>query len=201
MGGGTHHSRVGQPLFGAITDCAPDRWGRTLVLRREAALARAEGRTARSLAESDFLLGVRDDLRQGALRFTADGRVFLADDTTGVPELTDLPALLDLSNRAERDTADLSDLQRLIRVGSSLGGARPKAHVRETDGRLAIAKFPSADHDTWNVMTWEKVALDLAAQAGIEVPRSRLLDLAGRSVLVVDRFDRTTGLQHRRPPA
>lgn len=157
LGGGTHHTRVGQLLFGAFTDCAPDRWGRTLVKRREAALARAEGRASRSLGESDYLLGVRDDLRQGALRVSVGGRVFLADEATGVPALTDLPALLDLVTRAERDTADLPDLQRLIRVGSSLGGARPKAHVRGADGRIAIAKFPTA----------------------------------GRSVLVVDRFDRT----------
>jgi hypothetical protein len=99
--------------------------------------------------------------------------------------------LLDLAQRAEADTADLPDLQRLVRIGSSLGGARPEAHVRKADGRIAIAKFPSASHDTWNVMTWEKVALDLAVQAGIEVPSSMLLNLAGRSVLILDRFDRT----------
>jgi serine/threonine-protein kinase HipA len=105
--------------------------------------------------------------------------------------LTDLPVLLDLAQRAEADTADLPDLQRLVRIGSSLGGARPEAHVRKADGRIAIAKFPSASHDTWNVMTWEKVALDLAVQAGIEVPSLMLLNLAGRSVLILDRFDRT----------
>ncbi|MGH3613242.1 MAG: type II toxin-antitoxin system HipA family toxin [Pseudonocardia sp.] len=188
---GTHQTRLGRALFGALTDCAPDRWGRTLLARREAALARAEGRTARLLGEIDYVLGVRDDLRQGALRFRVDGGPFLADDDTGVPALTDLPALLDLAARAESDTADLPDLQRLVRAGSSLGGARPKAHVRDTDGRVAIAKFPSAASDTWNVMAWEKVALDLARHAGIEVPDSRLLTLAGRHVLVVDRFDRT----------
>lgn len=191
LGTGAHQTRAGRALFGAFTDCAPDRWGRTLVDRQEAAAARAQGRTPRSLGEIDYLLGVRDDLRQGALRFTMDDGPFRADDATGVPALTDLPALLDLAARADNDTADLGDLQRLVRVGSSLGGARPKAHVRDSDGRIAIAKFPSADHDTWNVMAWEKVALDLAALAGIAVPDSRLLDVAGRSVLVVDRFDRT----------
>lgn len=188
---GAQQTRVGRALFGAFTDCAPDRWGRTLVTRREAALARAEGRATRALGEADFLLGVRDDLRQGALRFRVGDGPFLADEDTGVPALTDLPALLDLAARAESDTADLSDLQRLVRVGSSLGGARPKAHVRDVNGRVAIAKFPSANHDTWNVMAWEKVALDLAERAGINVPASRLLNLAGRNVLVVDRFDRT----------
>ncbi|MBI3687145.1 MAG: type II toxin-antitoxin system HipA family toxin [Actinobacteria bacterium] len=187
---GTHQTRVGRALFGALTDSAPDRWGRTLVTRREAALARVEGRAPRALAEIDYLLGVRDDLRQGALRFRVGTGPFLADDDAGVPALTDLPALLELAARADSDTADLPDLQRLVRVGSSLGGARPKAHVLDRNGRVAIAKFPSANHDTWNVMAWEKVALDLAERAGIDVPPSRLLHLAGRSVLIVDRFDR-----------
>jgi len=184
-------------LFGALTDCAPDRWGRTLVERREKRLAASQGRTARTLSELDFLIGVRDDLRQGALRFAAlnTDAPFLAEDSDGVPALTDLPALLDLAAKAENDTADLSDLQRLVHVGSSLGGARPKAHVRSPDGALAIAKFPSANHDTWNVMAWEKVALHLAARCGIRVPNSTLLNLAGRSVLVIERFDR---LRHRR---
>jgi len=189
---GSHHTATGNKLFGAFSDCAPDRWGRTLVKRHEAALARAEGRAPRALAEIDYLVGVRDDLRQGALRFRVDEGPFLAPDDSGVPGLTDLPGLLDLARRAQVDKADLADLQRLIRVGSSLGGASPKAHVRDASGRVAIAKFPSADHDTWNVMSWEKVALDLAERAGIRVPASRLLDLAGRSVLVVDRFDRTS---------
>jgi serine/threonine-protein kinase HipA len=193
LAGGSLQTAVGRAMFGAFTDCAPDRWGRTLVARREAVLARSEGRTARSLAEVDYLLGVRDDLRQGALRFRVkDDGPFLAEESTGVPALTDLPELLRLAQRAERDTADLPDLQRLVRVGSSLGGARPKAHVRLPNGRIAIAKFPSVDHDTWNVMAWEKVALDLAADSGIEVPTSQLLRLAGRSVLVVNRFDRAS---------
>jgi len=190
---GTRQTAAGQALFGAFSDCAPDRWGRTLVKRREAVLARAEGRAARSLGEVEFLLGVRDDLRQGALRFRQDNGPFLAEDDEGVPALTDLPSLLELAEKAERDTADLADLQRLVRVGSSLGGARPKAHVLDANGRIAIAKFPSANDDTSNVMAWEKVALDLAAASGITVPESRLLKLAGRHVLVVDRFDRTAG--------
>ncbi|EAQ00911.1 hypothetical protein JNB_12069 [Janibacter sp. HTCC2649] len=188
---GAHQSTVGHSMFGAFGDCAPDRWGRALIKRREAAEARAEGRETRSLGEVDHLLGVRDDLRQGALRFRHGDGPFEAMEERGVPALTDLPELLTLAERAETDSADLPDLQRLIRVGSSLGGARPKAHVRDADGNLAIAKFPSAAHDTWNVMAWEKVALELAARAGITVPTSSLLNLADRTVLVVDRFDRT----------
>lgn len=104
--GGSLHSGARRPLFGALTDCAPDRWGRTLLTRRELALARAEKRAARSLGEVDYLLGVRDDLRQGAvrLRIENDGP-FLADDDTDVPALTDLPGLMDLAQRAETDAS------------------------------------------------------------------------------------------------
>lgn len=182
---------VGHSMFGAMTDCAPDRWGRSLIKRAEVRAARADGRAPRALGDIDYLLGVRDDLRQGALRFRIAGGPFLATGQTGVPALTDLPELLALADAAERDDVSLPDLKRLLRVGSSLGGARPKAHVRGPGGRVAIAKFPSAAQDTWNVMAWEKVALDLARQAGITVPDSQLLNLAGRHVLVVDRFDRT----------
>jgi serine/threonine-protein kinase HipA len=187
---GSLQTPVGRALFGAFSDCAPDRWGRTLLARREAARAKEAGTAPRSLNEADVLLGVRDDLRQGALRFrpSEDGP-YLAQDS-GVPVLTDLPALLDIAERVESDIADYGDLNRLFRAGSSLGGARPKAHVMDGDGRIAIAKFPSASSDTWNVMAWEKVALDLARRAGITVPDSRLIRTADRTVLIVDRFDR-----------
>ncbi len=188
-----HHTAAGRRLFGAMADGAPDRWGRTLLLRREASLARAEGRAARSIGEIDFLLGVRDDVRQGALRYERADGTFAAAASEGVPALTDLPALLALADLAERESATLPDLERLIHAGGSLGGARPKAHVVQPDGQLAIAKFPSADRDTWDVMAWERVALVLAADAGIVVPPSRHVTLAGRSVLLVTRFDRVGG--------
>ena len=117
---------------------------------------------------------------------------YLAVDVDGVPGLTDVPSLLALADRVEKDSAQLSDLQRLIQVGGSLGGARPKAHVLENDGRVAIAKFPSADRDTWKVMAWEKVAFDLASAAGISVPRSELFWIADRAVHIIERFDRTS---------
>jgi serine/threonine-protein kinase HipA len=188
-----HQTAASRALFGAMLDGAPDRWGRTLLLRREASAARHEGCTPRALSEVDFLLGVRDDLRQGALRYSAASGEFVADEEHGVPALTELPALLDLADRAERDTATLPDLQRLVHAGGSLGGARPKAHVTAQDGTLALAKFPSAERDTWDVMAWEFVTLHLADAAGIAVPRSELLTLADRRVLVVQRFDRRYG--------
>lgn len=188
---GTLQTTVGLQMFRAFADAAPDRWGRRLITRAERRRAAAERTTPRSLAEIDFLLGVRDDLRQGAVRFRdpASGR-FLAGADIGVPGLTDLPRLVQAAEHLETDEETDAELRELLHVGSSLGGARPKAHVIDADGRVAIAKFPSALHDTWNVMAWEKVSLDLARKAGIRVPESRLLWLGRRSVLIVNRFDR-----------
>src|ERR1700683_3246655 len=190
----TLQTPVGRALFGAFADSSPDRWRRTLIQRTERARAKVAATAPRSISEFDYLLGVRDDLRQGALRFRYGGQEdFVADDESGIPVLADLPALLDLATRAERDTASYNELKRLVRAGSSLGGARPKVHVTDGTGRIAIAKFPSENTDTWNVMAWEKVALDLAPDAGGVVTDSQLVRAGGRHVLVVDRFDRHGG--------
>jgi serine/threonine-protein kinase HipA len=188
---GTLQTSVGQALFGAFSDSAPDRWGRTLIKRAEMRRAKLAGTAPRSMSELDILLGVRDDLRQGALRFRAgDEGPYLAPEDSGVPILTDLPELLEIAERAESDAAGYEDLRRLLHAGSSLGGARPKTHVLDPAGRIAIAKFPSASSDNWNVVAWEKVALDLARGSEIDVPDSQLIRVGGRNVLVVDRFDR-----------
>lgn len=188
---GTLQTPVGRALFGAFADSSPDRWGRMLIQRAERARAKAAETAPRSISEIDLLLGVRDDLRLGALRFRYGGQEhFLAAEESDIPILTDLPSLLDIAARVERDTASYDDLKRLLRAGSSLGGARPKAHVLDRAGRIAIAKFPSESTDTWNVMAWEKVALDIARNAEIVVPDSQLMRVGDRYVLVVDRFDR-----------
>ncbi|MEX0984726.1 MAG: type II toxin-antitoxin system HipA family toxin [Actinomycetota bacterium] len=182
---------VGLSMFRAFADAAPDRWGRNLIMREERRRATAEGGTARSLGEIDFLLGVRDDLRQGALRFRdPDTGVFLGDEDSGVPHATDLGTLLLAAEHLESEAETEEELRDLLRGGSSLGGARPKAHVIDNEGRIAIAKFPSSRFDPWDVTAWESVALDLALLAGILVPRSELLRVADRSVLIVHRFDR-----------
>ena len=137
------------------------------------------------------MLGVRDDLRQGALRFrAADSGAFLADEIEGVPYLLDLPRLLSAADSLERDEASEDELRILLRGGSSLGGARPKAHVLDADGRISIAKFPSRANDDWDVMRWESVTLQLARDSGIRVPDSALHFIDGQPVLVVRRFDR-----------
>lgn len=183
---------LGHAMFGAFSDCAPDRWGRMLIHRRaRRAHEGSRGSAEESIGEIDYLLGVRDDLRQGALRFRAAGtEPFLADETSGVPHLVDLPKLLGFADRAERDVADEEELDVLLKGGSSLGGARPKAHVLDRSGRIAIAKFPRPQGDEWDVTAWEAVALQLARDARIAVADSELIEVDGRSVLVVDRFDR-----------
>lgn len=190
---GALHTPVGRRLFNAFTDSAPDRWGRNLIDRQERLRGASSGSPTRRLREIDYLLGVRDDLRQGALRFRdVDSGAFVAVADSGVPVLRDLTELLDLASRADIEDVGEAELLRLVRAGSSLGGARPKTHVRTPDGQLAIAKFPSSATDTWDVTKWEKVALDLARRAGIEVPKSELIDVSGRAVLISYRFDRTT---------
>jgi serine/threonine-protein kinase HipA len=187
---GAHQTPPGMAVFPAMGDSAPDRWGRNLMRRAEKERARALGVTPRTLLESDFLLGARDDLRQGALRFQTPGGPFLAPPSEGVPKLVSLPRLLDLSDRlSDHDLRD-RDLADLVDAGGSLGGARPKAAVDLGDGVLGIAKLPRRGSDEWDVMGWEKTTLDLAEAAGLQIPRSRLIQIRGRGVLVVERFDR-----------
>lgn len=192
LAAGHQQTAARRPIFGAFSDCAPDRWGRRLVNRAEEHRVRDEGGGAeRSFGEADYLLRVRDDLRQGALRFRdPETGAYLASEQTGVPHLVELSELLRASERMERDQATTAELQALLRGGSSLGGARPKAHVLDGDGRIAIAKFPSPTADRWDVMRWEWVALQLAGDAGIWVPECKLHVIDDKPVLVVDRFDR-----------
>ena len=88
---GQQQTRAGRAMFGALSDCAPDRWGRRLIVRAERGRIRREGGAERSFGEIDYLLGVRDDLRQGALRLRDPSTgTYLADEAGGVPPLIDL---------------------------------------------------------------------------------------------------------------
>ena len=181
-------------LPGCFQDCSPDRWGRNLVEKRLRALALREGTGQRTLTDVDYLLGVADLTRQGALRLRHDSASVpsgpFIDPDTVVPKLLELPRLLAAADAVERDPDDQTAVKDLLDAGSgSLGGARPKASVREGE-RLMIAKFPHRD-DTWDVMAWEATALDLAEGAGISVPGRRMTRINGRAVLILDRFDRT----------
>jgi len=187
LANGAHHV---EGLPGAFADCAPDRWGRNLITRRFRAEARDAGGRARGLSEVDFLVGVADLSRQGALRFARSSTGPFEHPDPIVPPLVELPRLLNASNRVA-DEDDLGAVKELLDAGSaSLGGARPKASVSGDDGRLLIAKFPHPS-DSWSVMAWEKTALDLAARAGITTPSTRLVDVGRQRVLLLSRFDRS----------
>jgi serine/threonine-protein kinase HipA len=192
LGPGPFHTPADTPMFGAIGDSAPDRWGRALMRRMERRREEREGGgPPRTLQEIDFLLLVDDEARQGALRFAErEGGPFLREEgVKRIPPLVELPKLLAAAEHVieEKDTEE--DLRLLFAPGSSLGGARPKASVIEKDGHLAIAKFPRKD-DEINTVVWEAVALALAKKAGITVPAARVETVAKKPVLLLRRFDR-----------
>ncbi len=191
LGPGPFHTPADTPMFGAIGDSAPDRWGRALMRRTERRRAEREGGAPRTLQEIDFLLLVDDEARQGALRFAErEGGPFLREEgVKRIPPLVELPALLSAAEHVMEDKDTEEDLRLLFAPGSSLGGARPKASVIEKDGQLAIAKFPRRD-DEINTVAWEAVALALAAKAGIPVPAGRVEIVAKKPVLLLRRFDR-----------
>ena len=188
---GAFHTLADQSLFGAIGDSAPDRWGRVLMRRAEAAHAKELDKPARTLSEMDFLLGVNDEVRQGALRFSKkiDGPFLSPKSKKTIPILVDLPRLLSATERFLDNEENAEDLRILLAPGSSLGGARPKASIRDSNGDLSIAKFPHRD-DEFDVVVWEAVALALAKESGIRIPKWRLDMVLNKPVLIVSRFDR-----------
>ncbi len=188
---------VDKPLFGLFADSCPDRWGRLLMKRRETILAHKEQRKPRQLTDTDFLLGVYDEARMGALRFsTEEGGPFLSfDETLATPPWTTLRKLEAASCAFEQDDDTLNEtwLNQLLAPGSSLGGARPKATVQAPDGALWIAKFPSK-HDEYNAGAWEMVVHDLAVKCGLCVPEARLETFSKNgATFLVKRFDRQRG--------
>lgn len=197
---GPHYPEPGRANFGIFLDSSPDRWGRVLMQRRENVRARREGRKARSLAEWDFLLGVHDETRLGALRFQDPdtGRFVDSDDKFAAPPITSLRELQAASLQFEEhaDEEEHPDYERwltqLFAPGTSLGGARPKASVRDEEGALCLAKFPSRQ-DRRDVGAWELLAHRLAAKSGIKVPHTRALRVpdSAYTTFLARRFDRT----------
>lgn len=188
---GSFHTSSDKPLFGAIDDSAPDRWGRLLMRRSERKNAAREKRTARALKEIDFLLMVDDEARQGALRFKREeqGPFLTTYENDHIPPLVAVGKLLTAATHVLQESDTEEDLRLLLAPGSSLGGARPKASVKDKDGHLAIAKFPRKD-DEIDTIAWEAVALTLASKAGIKVPDWRLEPVGSRQILLSRRFDR-----------
>lgn len=185
---------AGKPTFGIFSDASPDRWGRVLMERKERFTADKESRKPKKLNSGDYLLGVYDESRMGALRFKseASGDFLSYDKETSVPPWTALRTLEEASRNFENEETTLQEkwLNQLIRPGSSLGGARPKATVKNPDGELWIAKFPSRKDD-YNIGAWEKTANDLAVLCGLNVPQTRLENFSKLgSTFLVKRFDR-----------
>lgn len=188
---GPYHTPQDKPIFGALGDSAPDRWGRVLMRREERLKAEKEKRSPRTLMEIDYLLMVNDEAREGALRFSLqENGPFLADlNQTKIPPLIHLPKLLNAAFSFTNDSETEEELRLLLAPGSSLGGARPKASIRDRDGHLAIAKFPSKT-DEYSVVLWEALALKLASKANITVPPWRIEKINDKNVLILRRFDR-----------
>lgn len=192
---GKFHPNTGVENFGAFLDSSPDRWGRTLMLRREAQRAKLEGRKVNTLLPSDYLLGVFDKNRMGGFRFKVDG-IFKDDDRTyAAPPWTTLRELetasLKLEEEGIEDDPKFAEyLKLLFAPGSSLGGARPKASVLDPDGNLWIAKFPSKE-DSRDVGGWEAVVYELAVKCGLNVPLAKAEKFANKHhTFLVKRFDR-----------
>lgn len=182
--------------FGIFLDSSPDRWGRTLLQRREAILAKQVKRLNRTLMESDYLLGVYDGHRMGGLRFKYFDGPFLDDQkNNATPPWTSLRELeqasLHLEDKDAEDDPRFSDWFKLLIVpGSSLGGARPKASVVDAKQNLWIAKFPSLN-DEKDVGAWEAVAHALALKCGMTVPEVHLEKFGKKNhIFLSKRFDR-----------
>ena len=196
---GPQYIRDDKANFGLFLDSSPDRWGRLLMKRREAAHARNEGRENKTLFESDYLLGVFDGHRMGALRFKTDSNGEFLDDNkrNASPKWASLRDLEYASLQLEKDDI-LEDpeyftwLNMLIAPGSSLGGARPKSNVVDPSNELWIAKFPSST-DQINVGAWEMVTHQLALEAGLNVAESRIQKFSSRHhTFLTKRFDRNS---------
>jgi serine/threonine-protein kinase HipA len=195
---GPQYLNDGKPNFGMFLDSSPDRWGRVLMRRREAILARSEGRKPKPLFEQDHLLGVFDGTRMGGLRFkTSEDGIFLNNEQVlAAPPWVSLRDLEYASQQLEKDNAkndteELKWLNMLMAPGASLGGARPKASVTDPAGDLWIAKFPSV-HDEYDMAGWEKVTIELARRAGLYIPQTQVQKFSGNYYTFLSkRFDRS----------
>jgi len=194
---GRQFAREGHSNFGLFLDSCPDRWGRFLMKRREAQAAREENRAEHRLLESDYLLGVHDEYRVGALRFKLDRESTFLDNNKKMasPPMTSLRELEQASLAIENKDSETNPeygnwLRMLIAPGGSLGGARPKSSVIDSQQQLWIAKFPSL-YDDFDVGAWEMLAYQLGKKAGIIMPEAQLKRYnSGNHTFLSKRFDR-----------
>ena len=194
---GKQFSRDNKLSFGVFADSAPDRWGRMLMQRRESLDAKLEARQVRRLSESDYLLGVSDFLRIGGVRLKYPGKNAFesADSNLVVPPLEKLKTLEQASWELQADEWPNDHEQRLwldllLSPGSSIGGARPKASVIDSNNQLWIAKFPGRN-DEYDMARFEALVMQLGRQAGLNMAETRLVKLHNtKATLLSKRFDR-----------
>ena len=195
---GMQYTQPGKDIFGCFSDALPDRWGRTLLLRREQIAASEERRPVRRLSSFDFLTGINDFPRMGGFRFKEDkeGEFINVDESLKIPPLADVHDLIAASMEIEKSEEEnqlpaKKWINQLVMPGSSLGGARPKANVIGEDKALYIAKFPSRKDD-YDAGLWEHFAHLLAKKAGINAAHTDVM-LFGEKyhTLLSKRFDRT----------
>ena len=195
---GQQYTQPDKDIFGCFSDALPDRWGRTLLLRREQITAAEEQRPVRRLSSFDFLTGIDDFSRMGGFRFKEDlnGEFINVSESLKIPPLTDIRELIAASAEIEKceENNMLPDrkwIAQLVQPGTSLGGARPKANVVDTDKVLYVAKFPSRKDD-YDVGLWEHFSHLLATKAGINAAKTKVLATGEKyHTLLSQRFDRT----------
>lgn len=195
---GQQYTQPGKDIFGCFSDALPDRWGRTLLLRREQLVAAEEKRPIRRLSSFDFLTGIDDFSRKGGFRFKEDldGEFINVSESLKIPPLTDIRELIAASAEIEKceENNMLPDrkwIAQLVQPGTSLGGARPKANVIDTDKTLYVAKFPSRKDD-YDAGLWEHFSHLLATKAGINAATTKVLTTGEKyHTLLSQRFDRT----------
>ena len=194
---GQQYTTPGKDIFGCFSDALPDRWGRTLINRREQILAKEENRPVRRLSSFDYLIGIEDFSRMGAFRFkeSINGDYINASEILRIPPLTDIRELIAASSEIEKseDENRLPEMRwiaQLVQPGSSLGGARPKASVIDENRILCIAKFPSRKDD-YDVGLWEHFSHLLAKKAGVNAAETRVISTSDKyHTLLSRRFDR-----------
>ena len=194
---GQQYTQPDRDIFGCFSDALPDRWGRLLLNRREQILAREEKRPVRKLSSFDYLMGIDDFSRMGGLRFKEEinGDFINSETTLRIPPLADVRSLATASMEVEKSEEqnqlpEMRWIQQLVHPGTSLGGARPKAGVMDSDGILYIAKFPSRNDD-YDVALWEHHSHLLAKAAGVNAASTSTIQAGEKyHALLSKRFDR-----------
>ncbi len=195
---GLQYTQPGKDIFGCFSDALPDRWGRTLLNRREQILATEEKRPVRRLSSFDYLVGIDDFSRMGGFRFkeNPEEEFINCEEYLRIPPITDIRTLVVASMEFERSEEknllpEKKWIQQLVHPGTSLGGARPKAGVVDEESKLCVAKFPSR-RDDYDVALWEHHSHLLAKEAGVTAAVTRVINSGDKyHVLLSKRFDRT----------